>query len=173
MSLINGAIVEKFPPAKGIGKRGAWTRNDFSVLTNGGETLKCSTFEVFKADVGDEVALTGDMDDNYGKFNVKKIAVLNCEEPESGDDVQPAKPAAVKPTLAKRALATSVKPAAVANDQDREKNRSLAVASVTANLQSAIAIKAELGLETVDLIALADMIGRTISAITIGQAKRF
>ena len=170
MPLINGAIVEKFPPAKGIGKRGAWTRNDFSVLTNAGETLKCSTFEVFKADVGDEVALTGDMDDNYGKFNVKKIAVLNCDAPESAEDF---KPVAAKSTLAKKALATSVKPAPAVNDQDREKNRSLAVASVTANLQSAIAIKAELGLETVDLIALADMIGRTISAITIGQTKRY
>ena len=168
--IINGTIIEKFPSKRGAGAGGKpWVLNSFSILKDDDETLKCSTFGAFNADVGDSVSLSGELDAKYNTFKVVKATVLAGDAPEAE---------ATAPTpVAKKALATSVKPkavaVAVATDDGREKNRTLAVASVKSNLESAIALKAELGLETVDLIALADMVGRTISAITIGQTKRY
>lgn len=174
MTQYKGTIIEKFPPARGTGKRGPWTRSDFSLQTEDETLFKCSTFDKFLADVGDEVSLEGEYDEKYKKVSASKIKVLG-EAPETEQEVL--RPAPKITPLAKKALATSVKPKAVAEplvtDEGREKNRTLAVTSVRANLLSAIALKAELGLETVDLIALADMVGRTISAITIGQTKRY
>lgn len=53
----------------------------------------------------------------------------------------------------------------------RENNRESAEKSVEANLESAVRLSKKMKLTGVDVVALADLIGRTISAITISQQR--
>lgn len=174
METLTGFITSKTPPVSKISAKTQkpFVLQKFKFLEDTKGEVDCSIFGTIGAHLmGQKVQFEAEHNAQYNQYGVKGSIIPLEAEPV---DVPPVKNVTnVKTVLQQRpAPAPVVAPAPVPVEDAREDARAEAVQSVKANILSAIALKQDLGLETVDLIALSDMIGRTISAIVIGKQRK-
>ncbi len=193
---LEGIIDEITNQKTGNGKKGAWTLTNFTLIDGGGNVHKVQTFGDFNDDlVGAQVSIDAEYDAQYRTYKATSIEVAEGEtvgavaapaaKPVAQTVAEPAKrrgrPA--KATTANEAVAETVKsyeknPPTPASTQaeplaaGREAFRSAAMDAVKENLDAADLLLAEAKeATTADLIAVADMIGRTQTAMFMDQQK--
>lgn len=157
---ITGQLVRKFPSKTRDTKFGMKKVTDF-VLRCGDKEVKCTFWGELPADaaLGSNLSFEGSAREYNGEtsYTVSKAGVQVGASTGGGVAVEEA-PAQVS------------QPVGSAPRKDREEYRADAEAAVKLNLESAKKISEELALgKTVNLIDLGDMVGRTLTAISIGR----
>ena len=188
---LTGIVDEIVNQSSGTGKKGAWTRTVFKLVDAGGNVHNVTTFAPFSDDlIGQTVSLTADYSAQYKNYQTVQgstieavegngnVATAVAEQPKALTPLRPKRgrkpanqPATEKKSYEQNPPSPSKAPAEKQQDT-REQYRKLAEEAVVSNITSAqhIAEVLDLG-ASVDLIQLADMVGRTMTAITI-EAKR-
>ena len=189
---LEGTFLRKLQAVQGTGKTGKpYTQNKFILHTLDGHDVYISKFGELSSDfIGKDVRFEAT------KYNETNFTVVG-EIEEAGDLVgalpTPQAPVAQTteaPTATRRrgrpakteAVVDQPTTATVAKDpipthqeSGREAFRGLAEESVIGNLQSAIKVVGALGLKgysVTDLVAVADLLGRTTTAILMDSQKR-
>lgn len=156
---ITGQLVRKFPAKTRDTKFGMKKVTDF-VLRCGDKEVKCTFWGELPADaaLGSNLSFDGSAREYNGEtsYTVSKAGVQVSGSSAGGSIAVEEAPAS--------------QPVGSAPSKDREEYRADAEAAVKLNLESAKKISEELSLgKSVDLIQLGDMVGRTLTAISIGK----
>lgn len=185
---LEGVLLQKLSTKSGRGAKGAWTNTQFTLQPKEGKTLKCNTFGAFENEwIGQMVRFDGVYQEKYNNYQAEsEIEVVGeldsvpiaptamAEAPKKRG--RKAKAETVVPTQS-TTLVTSqsdnLTQPSEDNDSEREAYRSRAEAAVVENLQSALRIAKSLNLNpsTADLVALADIAGRTQTALFMDAKK--
>lgn len=189
---LEGTFLRKLQAVQGTGKTGKpYTQNKFILKTLEGNDIYVSKFGTLSADlIGKDVRFeaTKYNDTNYTvQGEIEEAGDLVAAIPTPSAPVTQAVEAPVsrrrgRPAKTEKDVVPSTStvasyPSQVLNthvDSGREAYRGEAEASVIINLQSAIRVLGELGLKgygVSDLVAVADLIGRTTTAILMDAQK--
>jgi len=182
---IKGKITQLFPQ-KTSKKGGKYCT--FMLKRDDGSDIKCNLFsDDYPEDlIWKDVVFTAQFSAQYNTWNVSK-AGLRGDQPVV-EEAAPPQQQQVAPTTtnepvvavpkkrgrpAKAVVAPDPVPVAVPAEDGREAFRAEAESSVKLNLESALRIAGELKVVDVDLVMLADLIGRTTTAILLSNKKRY
>lgn len=166
---VNGIVLRAFP----VRNAGKYKVYDFVLRTGTGD-LKVSRFgSGVQEFVGENVSFDASYNDQYDRYTVQGDIVASEQEgvAETPEVVEAPKAKRGRPATAKATTATA---AQTQQESAREAYRDLAVQTVVHNLTSARAVGEQLCLKIAgvqDLIALADIIGRTQTAIHLSAEK--
>lgn len=189
--ILEGTVLRKYPSEQGKSSFGkVYTKNKFILKTLEGNDIYVTKFGQLSADlIGTDVRF------NATKYNETNYTV-DGEIESAGDLVvahvegQPSTQAVATPVTRRRGRpATSKAPVATSTashpvtatkvaaviDDAREHLRAQAENSTLLDLQSAVKLAKELGLDTKDtqgIVALADRVGRTITAIGMDNRNK-
>lgn len=189
---LEGTVLRKYPAEQGVAKGRTYVKNKFILKTLDGRDIYVTKFGEFSAEfIGKDVRFQAT------KYNETNYTVQG-ELEDAGDLVgaiaptaQVATTSAGTPTPARRrgrptrTAVPAVTPSNVPTtksqsvdtvvDDSRESLRVQAEHSTLLDLQSAIRLAKELGLDTKDtqgIVALADRVGRTITAIGMDNRNK-
>jgi len=172
--LIEGLLVEKRGVKTGLTKKGSkWFRTDFTVKDTEGEVLSCNTFGRFNQDfIGQHVQFNAEYNEKFNNYAVDgDISASGNGHSEEAEEVSetPATPKRRGRPAKAKAPATQ----GIADASDREAYRSDAEEAVTRNLKSAHAILKSLKIkeDAQALVLVADMVGRTQTAILLDKRR--
>lgn len=169
---IVGIVLRAFPARKA----GKYTVYDFVLRTPTGD-LKVSRFGTSVQDyVGENVSFDATYNDQYDRYTVQG-EVTGIDAPTVAEPVPHADVVETPKTRGRKASPKTATEAVALSHAEgsRESYRDAAVEAVALNLTSAKQVAEQLGLKVVsvqDLIAVADMVGRTQTAIQISSQKR-